>query len=43
MAGGLLSLVSQGQQSIILFGNPSKTFLKALMLELLTLDYKNFA
>ena len=29
MAGGLLSLISQGQQSIILFGNPSKTFLKA--------------
>lgn len=28
MAGGLLSLVSQGQQSIILFGNPSKTFFK---------------
>jgi len=29
MAGGLLSLVSQGQQSIILFGNPSKTFFKS--------------
>lgn len=28
MAGGLLSLVSQGQQSIILYGNPSKTFFK---------------
>lgn len=29
MPGGLLSLVSQGQQSIILFGNPSKTFFKS--------------
>ena len=28
MAGGLLSLVSQGQQSILLYGNPSKTFFK---------------
>ena len=28
MAGGLLSLVSQGQQSVILYGNPSKTFFK---------------
>ena len=28
MAGGLLSLVSQGNQSIILYGNPSKTFFK---------------
>ena len=28
MAGGLLSLVSQGQQSIILYGNPTKTFFK---------------
>jgi Major capsid protein N-terminus len=29
MAGGLLNLVSQGQQNIILNGNPSKTFYKA--------------
>jgi hypothetical protein len=29
MAGGLLNLVSQGQQNIILNGNPSKTFFKA--------------
>jgi len=28
MAGGLLNLVSEGGQSIILFGNPSKTFFK---------------
>ena len=28
MAGGLLSLISEGQQSIILYGNPSKTFFK---------------
>lgn len=30
MGGGLLSLVSQGQQNIILNGNPSKTFWKAV-------------
>ena len=29
MAGGLMSLVSEGQQSVILNGNPSKTFFKA--------------
>ena len=29
MAGGLLSLISEGQQSIILYGNPSKTFFKS--------------
>lgn len=29
MAGGLMNLVSQGQQNIILNGNPSKTFFKA--------------
>ena len=29
MAGGLLNLVSVGQQNIILNGNPSKTFWKA--------------
>lgn len=28
MAGGLMNLVSQGQQNIILNGNPSKTFFK---------------
>ena len=30
MAGGLLNLVSSGQESIILTGNPSKTFFKAV-------------
>lgn len=29
MAGGLLNLVSEGQQNVILNGNPSKTFFKA--------------
>jgi len=29
MAGGLMNLVAQGQQNIILNGNPSKTFFKA--------------
>ena len=28
MAGGLMNLVSEGQQNIILNGNPSKTFFK---------------
>jgi hypothetical protein len=30
MAGGLLNLVSSGQESIILTGNPSKTFFKSV-------------
>lgn len=30
MAGGLMNLVSEGQQNIILNGNPSKTFYKAV-------------
>ena len=30
MAGGLMNLVSEGQQSVILNGNPSKTFYKAV-------------
>ena len=30
MAGGLMQLVSQGQQNIMLNGNPSKTFFKVL-------------
>jgi hypothetical protein len=30
MAGGLMNLVSEGQQNIILNGNPSKTFWKAV-------------
>jgi hypothetical protein len=29
MAGGLMNLVSQGQQNIVLNGNPSKTFFKS--------------
>ena len=29
MAGGLLNLVSHGQESILLYGNPDKTFFKA--------------
>jgi hypothetical protein len=38
MAGGLLQLVSQGQQNIILTGNPSKTFWKSSWAR-----YTNFA
>jgi len=38
MAGGLMQLVSQGQQNIILNGNPSKTFFKSVFAQ-----YTNFA
>ena len=31
MAGGLMQLVAQGQQNIILNGNPSKTFFKSTL------------
>ncbi len=37
MAGGLLQLVAQGQQNIILNGNPSKTFFKSAFVQ-----YTNF-
>jgi len=37
MAGGLMNLVSQGQQNIILNGNPSKTFFKSTFAQ-----YTNF-
>ena len=37
MAGGLLQLVSQGQQNVILNSNPEKTFWKATYLK-----YTNF-
>jgi hypothetical protein len=38
MAGGLMQLVSQGQQNILLNGNPSKTFFKSVFAQ-----YTNFA
>lgn len=38
MAGGLLQLVSQGQQNILLNGNPTKTFFKTTYAQ-----YTNFA
>ena len=37
MAGGLMNLVSQGQQNILLNGNPSKTFFKSTFAQ-----YTNF-
>lgn len=37
MAGGLMQLVAQGQQNIILNGNPSKTFFKSAFVQ-----YTNF-
>jgi hypothetical protein len=42
MAGGLMSLVSQGQQNIILNGNPSKTFWKASYKQYTNFGKQNF-
>lgn len=42
MAGGLMQLVSEGQQNIILNGNPSKTFSKQHTLAIQISVYKNF-
>ena len=43
MPGGLMNLVSVGQQNIVLNGNPSKTFLKPLTHIILILVCKSFA
>uniref|UniRef100_A0A6C0EQ07 Major capsid protein N-terminal domain-containing protein n=1 Tax=viral metagenome TaxID=1070528 RepID=A0A6C0EQ07_9ZZZZ len=42
MAGGLLNLVSEGQQNIILNGNPSKTFWKATYAKYTNWGKQNF-
>ena len=42
MAGGLMQLVSQGQQNIILNGNPSKTFWKAAYKKYTNFGKQNF-
>jgi hypothetical protein len=42
MAGGLLNLVSQGQQNIILNSNPSKTFWKATYKKYTNFGKQNF-
>jgi len=42
MAGGLLNLVSQGQQNIILNGNPEKTFWKATYVKYTNFGKQNF-
>jgi hypothetical protein len=42
MAGGLLNLVSQGQQNVILNGNPSKTFWKATYKKYTNYGKQNF-
>jgi hypothetical protein len=42
MAGGLLNLVSQGQQNIILNGNPSKTFWKTTYAKYTNFGKQNF-
>ena len=42
MAGGLLQLVSQGQQNVILNGNPEKTFWKATYLKYTNFGKQNF-
>lgn len=41
MAGGLLNLVSYGNQNIILNGNPTKTFLNQPMQNIRILECKN--
>jgi len=42
MAGGLMQLVSQGQQNVILNGNPEKTFWKATYLKYTNFGKQNF-
>lgn len=42
MAGGLLNLVSEGQQNIILNGNPEKTFWKSTYKNILISENKIF-
>lgn len=42
MPGGLMNLVSQGQQNIILNGNPSKTFWKATFKKYTNFGKQNF-
>ena len=42
MAGGLMNLVSAGQQNIILNGNPSKTFWKATYAKYTNFGKQNF-
>jgi hypothetical protein len=42
MAGGLLNLVSQGQQNIMLNGNPSKTFWKSTYKKYTNFGKQNF-
>jgi hypothetical protein len=42
MAGGLMQLVSEGQQNIILNGNPEKTFWKATYLKYTNFGKQNF-
>jgi hypothetical protein len=42
MAGGLMQLVSEGQQNIILNGNPSKTFFKATYARYTNFGMQNF-
>jgi hypothetical protein len=42
MAGGLMNLVSQGQQNIILNGNPSKTFWKTTYAKYTNFGKQNF-
>lgn len=42
MAGGLMNLVSQGQQNVILNGNPSKTFWKSTYKKYTNFGKQNF-
>ena len=42
MAGGLMQLVSEGQQNVILNGNPEKTFWKTTYLKYTNFGKQNF-
>jgi len=42
MAGGLMQLVSEGQQNVILNGNPEKTFWKSTYLKYTNFGKQNF-
>ena len=42
MAGGLMNLVSEGQQNVILNGNPEKTFWKATYMKYTNFGKQNF-
>jgi len=42
MAGGLMQLVSQGQQNIVLNGNPTKSFFKSTYHQYTNFGFQKF-